>query len=155
MSKRIFEAILEGTPDYPQAAFVRVPFDVEAEYGKKRVKIKALIDGIPYRGSLVRMGTPYHILLVKKAIRTQLGKQHGDTVRIELEEDTEPRVVEIPQGLAAAFKAEADIQSFFEKLSYTHQKEYVQWITSAKREETRQRRLKKAIQMLRERVKHP
>ena len=60
------------------------PLDVRAEFGKGRVKVHAEFDGVPYDGSLVRMGTPGHIIGVKKEIREQLGKQPGDSVRVVL-----------------------------------------------------------------------
>jgi hypothetical protein len=69
-------------------AYITVPFDVGDVFGKKRVKIIATIDGEPYRGTLVRMGEPDHILLVLKEIREKIGKSFGNEVEIELEEDT-------------------------------------------------------------------
>lgn len=60
------------------------PLDVRAEFGKGRVKVHAEFDGVPSDGSLVRMGTPGHIIGVKKEIREQLGKQPGDSVRVVL-----------------------------------------------------------------------
>jgi hypothetical protein len=50
-------------------AYVRIPFDVEAAFGKKRVPVNATIDGEHYRGTLVRMDTPDHILIILKEIR--------------------------------------------------------------------------------------
>lgn len=155
MSKYTFEAKLEGSPDYPNAAFVGVPFDVKETFGKSRVKIKATIDGIPYRGTLVKMKTPYHILIVIQEIRKKIGKTHGDIVSIELEEDLEERVVEIPEKLSQIFQQHPETKDFFDSLSYTHRKEYVRWLTSAKRESTRQVRWNKVVNMLLEEVKHP
>ena len=131
-------------------AFVEVPFDVEAAFGSKRPKVKAMIEGVPYRGILTRMGTEYHMLIILKDIREQIGKTFGDEVTITVEPDTEPRVVEIPAELQKAFKAEKEAQAFFEKLSYTHQREYVTWINEAKREETRRNRIAKTIDMLKQ-----
>ncbi len=65
-------------------AFVTVPFDVEAAFGKKRVSVRATIDDRPYRGSLVRMGGPDHILGVLKEIRAKIGKRVGDEVYVVL-----------------------------------------------------------------------
>jgi len=129
-------------------AFVRVPFDVEDVYGKKRVKIKATIDGEPYRGTLVRMGEPCHILIVIKAIREKIGKTFGDEVEVILEEDLEPRLVAVPDDLKEKLAATPQAKDFYEKLSYTNQREYVTWINDAKREETRLRRIAKMIEML-------
>lgn len=129
-------------------AFVEVPFDVEKEFGSKRPKIKAMIEGIPYRGTLVRMGTKCHLLLILKSIREQCGKGIGDVIQVMVELDTEERVVEIPAELKMAFKAEKEAKANFQKLSYSHQREYVMWINEAKREETRQSRIVKTIEML-------
>ena len=131
-------------------AFVEVPFDVEEAFGSKRPKVKAVIEGVPYRGILSRMGTERHLLVILKEIRAQIGKTFGDEVKITVEVDEEPLVVEIPAELKKAFKAEKEAKAFFNKLSYTHQREYVMWINEAKREETRQNRIVKAIEMLKE-----
>jgi len=129
-------------------AFVEVPFDVEKEYGSKKPKVRAMIEGVPYRGTLVRMGTECHLLLILKSIREQIGKTFGDEVRITLEPDTEPRLVEIPKDLMRELKKDKEAKASFAKLSYTHQKEYVTWINDAKREETRQNRIAKTVEML-------
>ena len=128
--------------------FVEAPFDVEAAFGSKKPKVKALIDGVPYRGTLVRMGTDCHLLLILKSIREQIGKNFGDKVKITVEPDIEPRLIDVPTELKKAFKIEKEAKACFDKLSYTHQREYVQWINDAKREETRQARLLKTIEML-------
>jgi len=132
---------------------VVVPFDVEAAFGSKRPKIKALIEGVPYRGTLVRMGTECHLLLILKSIREQVGKTFGDEVKVSVELDVEERVVAVPAELKQLFKSEKEAKTAFEKLSYTHQKEYVKWIEEAKKEETRQSRIVKTIEMLKERKK--
>ena len=69
-------------------------------------------------------------------------------VTIELQEDTAPRVVEVPESLQQAFEKNPDAQAFYETLSYTNQKEYARWITSAKREATRENRLEQTIEKL-------
>lgn len=131
-------------------AYVTVPFDVEQAFGKKRVKVQATIDGEPYRGSLVRMGGPCHILGVVKAIRQKIGKNPGDEVEVTIVEDTEPRVVTVPPDLQQALQSSPQAEAAFQALSYTHQKEYVAWIEEAKREQTRQSRVARAIAMLQE-----
>lgn len=129
-------------------AFVEIPFDVEQAFGKKRVKVNALIDGQPYRGSLVRMGGESHILGVLKEIRQAIGKGPGDEVQVTLEEDLEPREVELPEDFQTALVASPEALRRFQALSYTHQREYVRWITEAKREATRLERIRKAVEML-------
>ncbi len=144
--KHTFRAVIENPGG--GGAFVRVPFDVEQAFGKKRVPVLATIDGEPYRGTLVRMGYPCHILIVLKEIRQKIGKDFGDEVEVMLEEDTAPRVVEVPEDFQQALDRNLAAKVAFEKMSYTHQKEYVNAILEAKREETRRSRIAKAIEML-------
>ena len=131
-------------------AYVEVPFDVEAAFGSKKPRVKATFEGVPYRGLLTRMGTEHHVLIILKEIREKISKTFGDEVNITVELDTEPRVIELPAELKKAFKAEKEAKTFFDKLSYTHQREYVMWINEAKREETRQSRIVKAVEMLKQ-----
>lgn len=129
-------------------AFVEIPFDVEKAFGAKKPKAKALIEGVPYRGTLVRMGTECHLLIILKGIREQIGKTFGDEINITVEADTEPRVVEVPAELKRAFKTEKDAKAYFEKLAYSHQREYVGYINEAKKAETRERRAAQTIEVL-------
>lgn len=86
MDKRFeFDAIIQKAPDM-DAAYVEIPFDVKATFGKGRVPVNATFDGVPYQGSLVRMGTPCHIIGIRKEIRKQIGKQPGDTVSVTIKE---------------------------------------------------------------------
>ena len=144
--KQTFTAIIRNAGG--GGAFVEVPFDVEEAFGSKRPKVKATFEGVPYRGILTRMGTEHHLLIILKEIREKIGKTFGDEVNITVEPDTEPRVIEVPAELKKAFKTEKEAKVFFDKLSYTHQREYVMWINEAKREETRQGRILKAVEML-------
>ncbi|MFN8405364.1 MAG: YdeI/OmpD-associated family protein [Anaerolineales bacterium] len=95
-----------------------------------------------------RMGLDHHILIILKNIREQIGKTFGDKVKITVELDTEPRVIEVPKDLAKELKKHKEAKAFFDKLSYTHKREYVMWINEAKKEETRQNRIVKTIEML-------
>ncbi|MCI8715608.1 MAG: DUF1905 domain-containing protein [Oscillospiraceae bacterium] len=80
-----FDAVIRKVPDI-NGAYVEFPCDVRQEFGRGRVKVRALFDGVPYDGSLVRMGTPGHIIGLRKDIRAQIGKQPGDTVRVSIQE---------------------------------------------------------------------
>lgn len=128
-----------------RGAWVVVPFDAEAAFGSKRVPVSATIDGIAYRGSIVRMSGDSHVLGVLKEIRDQLGKGVGDEVDVVLEHDTAPREVEVPDDLAAALRATPAALHAFETLAYSHRREYVRWIESAKREETRANRVAETV----------
>jgi uncharacterized protein YdeI (YjbR/CyaY-like superfamily) len=96
------------------------------------------------------MGTECHLLLILKSIREQVGKTFGDEVKITVEPDSEPRVVELPAGLEKALKKEKAAQAYFRSLAYTHQREYVNYILEAKREETRSKRVTKVIEALKQ-----
>jgi len=145
---RSYSFIAEIKSEELGGAYVEIPFNVEQAFGKKRVKVRALIDGQPYRGSLVRMGGECHILGVLKEIRQAIGKGPGDEVQVTLEEDTQPRVVEVPEDFQVALDASPEALRLFQELSYTHQREYVRWILEARREETRVQRIRKAVEML-------
>ncbi len=146
-SRRSFTAMIET--GNRGGAFVEIPFDVEAAYGTRgQTRIKATFDGHPYRGSLARMGGTAHVLGVRKDVRAAIRKSIGDTVKVVIEPDLEPRIVAAPDDLKKLFADNAAAGDFFHGLSYTHRKEYVRWIEEAKRPETRVRRLDKTIDML-------
>ena len=78
-----FDAVIQKVPDI-DGAYLEFPFDVRQEFGKGRVKVHAQFDGVDYDGSLVRMGTPGHIIGIRKEIRAKLEKQPGDRVHVVL-----------------------------------------------------------------------
>lgn len=80
-----FEAEIKKVPDI-DGAYIEIPFDVKAEFGRGRVPVKATFDGEPYEGSLVRMQTPCHIIGIRKDIRAIIGKQPGNTIKVTIEE---------------------------------------------------------------------
>lgn len=132
------------------AAFVEFPFSTEELFGKKgQVKIKAVFDDkVEYRGSLAKMKSECHILDLTQEIRKQLGKSFGDEVFVSLTEDKEERVVEIAEDIVLLFNENPDAKVLFDKMSYTHRKEYIRWIEEAKKPETRENRKLKMIQMI-------
>jgi bifunctional DNA-binding transcriptional regulator/antitoxin component of YhaV-PrlF toxin-antitoxin module len=153
MKKYTFTTKIEPGPG--GGAFVIFPYNVEEEFGTKgRVPVKATFEGIPYAGSLMRCGAQQHMLGILKSLREQLGKQPGDKVKVEVWKDEEVRTVEIPSEFAALMKKHG-VRDFFDALSYTNRKEYVRWVTGAKKGETRAARLTKSIDMLRKGVKTP
>jgi hypothetical protein len=80
-----FEAEIKKVPDI-DGAYVEIPFDVKAEFGKARVPVAATFDDEPYEGSLVKMKTPCHIIGIRKEIRAKIGKQPGDMVKVTIRE---------------------------------------------------------------------
>lgn len=80
-----FEAEIKKVPDI-DGAYIEIPFDVKAEFGKGRVPVTATFDGEVYEGSLVRMQTPCHIIGIRKDIRAKIGKQPGDIIKVTITE---------------------------------------------------------------------
>lgn len=80
-----FKAELKKVPDI-DGAYVEIPFDVKAAFGKGRVPVHATFDGISYTGSIVKMGTPCHIIGVRKDIRAKISKQAGDIIKVTIVE---------------------------------------------------------------------
>jgi len=129
-----------------EATGIRVPFDVEKTYGTRaRVPVRGTINGYPFRSSIFPMGGGCHFMAVNKSMREGAKAKAGDTVSIVMERDEEPRVIRPPQDFTHALKKNKTAQAAWEKLSYTHQKEYAQAIEAAKKSETRERRIEKAI----------
>jgi uncharacterized protein YdeI (YjbR/CyaY-like superfamily) len=91
------------------------------------------------------MGSACHILGLTQEIRSIIGKNPGDPVHVILQKDDQPRVVALPEDFKLLLEKDPEAQSAFEKLSYTHKKEYVQWIQSAKKTETREKRLQNTL----------
>jgi hypothetical protein len=136
-------------------AFVRFPYDVAETFGTRgQVKIACEFDGVPYRGSIVNMGTG-PVIGILKSIRDEIGKQAGDVVHVKLWKDDAPREVIIPEELEVAFKANEEAKKNFDALSFSHRKEYAYWVGEAKREDTQRARVEKAIEMLKQGRKSP
>ncbi len=127
------------------------PEAVEALGGKGRIPVTATFDGVPYRGSVVRMGGGA-VLGVQKAIMAEAGVSVGDTLTVVVRNDVAPRQVEVPEDLAEALARDDPARAAFEGLSFSHKREYVRSITDAKRPETRARRIELTIQQLVERA---
>jgi antitoxin component of MazEF toxin-antitoxin module len=131
---------------------VDVPTEVvEALGGKGRIPVTATFDGVPYRGSIVRMGGGA-VLGVQKAIMTEAGVRVGDSLTVVVRNDEAPREVEVPVDLAEALARNGAARAAFEGLSFSHKREYVRSITEAKRPQTRARRIELTIEQLVERA---
>jgi hypothetical protein len=140
----------ELVPRGPAAAFVLDEEQVAiVGEGAKRFPARATINGVTLRTTVTRMRGEY-LFGLSAAARGQAGIQAGDTVSFTLELDTEPRTVDVPEALAAALDADAEARTAFDALAYTHRKEFARWVAEAKRDETRDTRVNRALQMLRD-----
>jgi Bacteriocin-protection, YdeI or OmpD-Associated/Domain of unknown function (DUF1905) len=146
---RTFRALLEGVED-SSATYVRVPGAVvEALGGRARIPVRIVINGAEHRTSIVNMGLGPSIG-IPAAIRKAAVIERGDRITVGVEADRLERSVELPRDFAGAMKAAQ--RRAYDAMSYTHRKEYVQWIEAAKKPETRARRIALAIEKLQERT---
>jgi hypothetical protein len=134
---------------------VAVPGDPKAEFGGARAPVAGTVNGTPFRGRLMVYGGVTYLGFRREIRDAAGGIGDGDEVEVEIERDDAPREVEVPDALARALAADQDARDVFEGLAFTHRKEYATWIAEAKKEETRARRVERAMAMLREGVKHP
>ena len=153
MKKYKFKAKIEAGDG--GGAYVLFPYDTVKEFGTRgKVHVKVTFDGVPDAGSLVKYGKPFYVLGMPKATREEAGKGPGATVEVVVWKDKEVRTVEVPAQFENLMKKEG-LLPVFKELSYTHRKEYCRWIVEPKNEETRMKRLGKAIEMLKKGVSTP
>jgi Bacteriocin-protection, YdeI or OmpD-Associated/Domain of unknown function (DUF1905) len=137
----------------PRGAAAAIVLDEEqvAEVGEgaKRFPVIATVNGYSWRTTVTRMGGEFLVGL-NRGVRQEAGVEAGDDVAVEFELDKSPREVELPQALAEALAQDAEARAGFERLAYTHRKEYARWIRDAKRDETRHRRIAQALELLRQ-----
>jgi Bacteriocin-protection, YdeI or OmpD-Associated/Domain of unknown function (DUF1905) len=141
-----FKAQLQ--PKGPAAAVVLDDDQVAAVgEGAKRFPVLATVNGYAWRTSVTRMKGEF-LLGLSREVREGAGVQAGDEVDVTLELDAAPREVEVPAALAAALATDPQAGAAFEAMAFTHRKEYARWVQEAKREETRQRRVQQAVEMI-------
>jgi len=144
---RRFRAVLEPAGRGTTTS-ITIPFDVPEVFGARgRVPVRGTINGHPFRSSVFTMGGRT-FMVVNREMRAGAGVEGGQTISVELERDTEPRVVTPPADLARAIEADPAARAAWEKLSYTHRKEHVRAVEEAKRPETRARRVERSVALL-------
>lgn len=140
MAQHKFKIKLVGHPDM-DAAGIKPPFDVVEVFQRKgRVPVKGTINGFPFRSSVMNMGNG-HMMAVNADMRAGAKCKAGDMVSVVMELDEEKRTVEVPGYLKKIISGDSKAQEFWDKLSFTHQKEYVRAIEDAKKPETREKRI--------------
>jgi Bacteriocin-protection, YdeI or OmpD-Associated/Domain of unknown function (DUF1905) len=143
-----FRATLESNGK--TATGIRVPPEVVAALGPSRKPaVRVTIAGHTYRSTIATRSGVF-LLGVSAENRQAAGVAAGDELDVELELDTEPREVTVPPELAGALEADAQASRFFDTLTHSQKQWYVLPIEQAKAVETRERRIAKAITMLRE-----
>lgn len=124
---------------------IQIPDDViEKLGGGKKPAVCATIHGYTYRSTVAVMGGRF-MVGVNAENREKAKVAGGDEVDVDIALDTEPREIEVPQDFATALNRNAKARKYFDGLSYSKRKAFVQGIEGAKTEDTRQRRIEKAI----------
>ncbi|HEX6540993.1 MAG TPA: YdeI/OmpD-associated family protein [Ktedonobacterales bacterium] len=136
--------------DGKTATGIKVPDTIVAGLGSgKRLAVRVTINGYTYRSTIASMGGEFK-LPVSAEVRAGAGVAAGDEVDVDVELDTEPREVAVPPDQSDALAHDADARRFFDGLSYSNKQRIVRSIEDAKTPETRQKRIAKAVGMLRE-----
>lgn len=130
------------------AAGIQIPEKiVTALQSGKRPKVLVTINGYTYRSSVAPMGGVF-MVGVSSNVREAAGVAGGEEVDVDIELDTAPREVTVPDDLAAALDAAPAARTTFEGLSYSNKSWHVLQIEGAKTDETRQRRIAKSVEAL-------
>jgi hypothetical protein len=146
-----FNTTIDG--DGPNGAWAMIAIPRSALHAldaRARVPVCGTINGFAFRSSIMPRADGTYYMMVNKQMREGADARPGDTVTVVIERDDAPREVDIPPELTKAFSESAAARSRYDELSYSHRKEYAEWVASAKQEATRVRRAEKAIGMLSE-----
>ena len=122
------------------ATMFRIPFDLTEAFGRARPPIRVTIRGHTWRTTPGVYDGVGHVV-VNRSVKEATGVDAPDRVRVTMELDEEPRTVDVPEDLQAALAGTPEASTAFDHLSFTHRREYVEWIAEAKRPETRARRI--------------
>lgn len=129
-------------------AGIEVPEEIVTALGAgRRPPVVVTMNGESYRSSIAVMGGR-NLVGVSAANRELTGVSAGDTVEVDIEVDTQPRTVDVPEDLAGALESEPEAKAFYETLNYSSQRRYVEPINDAKTAETRSRRVAKMLEDL-------
>lgn len=128
--------------------FIPVPFDPKAVFGKVRAPVKVTLNGYQYRSTIAAMGGTTCIPL-RRSHREAAGLEGHETLTVKIALDREARTVRVPADLERELKARKAAWEKWQSLSYSHQREHVEALESARKEETRTRRLANTMRMVR------
>jgi hypothetical protein len=135
----------------PGGAWTRIalPFDVPKAFGSKgRTSVRGSINGCQFRSSVFPNGDGSFHMMMNKALLREASAVAGDEVKVVMEKDDGGRAVATPPGLARALAKNRAAKQTFESKTDSFRNEYIVWITSAKQDETRRRRIAKAVDLI-------
>jgi hypothetical protein len=130
--------------------FIPVPFDPKALFGKVRAPVQVTLKGYTYQSTIAAMGGTVGIPL-RRSHREAAGLRGGETLEVRIALDTRKRTVKPPPDLVRALKAAPPAWARWRELSFSHQREFAEAITEARKPETRARRIAGAVRMIRSR----
>ncbi len=151
-----FTTIIQRSNNAPNTwAWIEFPYDLKETFGVGNlIPVTVTFDKkVTYSGSIAKMGKGAQIV-VRKDVRTDLSKGPGDKVEVAIVLDDKPRKIEVAEDIKSSLVA-AGYWEVFDKLAFSHRKEYVQWIEGAKKPETRAARIQKTCDMLSKNIKNP
>ncbi|MGH9854204.1 MAG: YdeI/OmpD-associated family protein, partial [Blastocatellia bacterium] len=143
-----FKVKLERYRD-TQVLHVYLPLDIVEAFGTRaRLAVKGAINGFPFRSSIFPMGGGKFYMVVNREMREGAKVKAGDTIEFVLEKDDQPRAIATPPDLLKALNGRKTAKAAWDKLNYTHRKEYISAIEEAKKPETRARRIAKTLEAI-------
>lgn len=152
IKKRFRTKLTEAGPG--EVGLIEIPFDVKSLFGAARPKVVATVKNVTWRTTVaVYAGKSY--IGLRKEIFAKSDARIGETVAVTLEADTAPRVVRAPAALSTAMKRSKTARAGWNRMSYSHKKEWAAAIADAKKPETRARRVQQAIEALEARARKP
>ena len=149
MNTQEFDACLERSDFYSNAAYITVPFNVFELFGERgHVRVNASVDDQKYRSFLVPTGDGRHLLGVSQETRSIINKDFGDDVHVLLETDLTPRELPLPRDFQAVLTQNPAARDFYRSLSPHIKREIIIWIDTAKSESARQTNVETAVAKL-------
>lgn len=146
----VLKRAAELVPMGPAGAFVFTDDEVAlVGAGAKAFPVQLRVNGHTFALRLARMGGQ-NLIGLRREVREAAGLTLGDVVQIEVAKDVTPREVDVPKDLTAALDADPAVRAAFDALAYSHRKEFVAWVTQAKRPETRANRVAQTVEMVRD-----
>jgi hypothetical protein len=136
-------------PRGPAGAFVLSDEQAAAVGGGRRAfPVRVNVNSVTLPLRLARMGGE-NLIGLARAAREQAGVSIGSAYPVQIVAEEDERRVEVPEELAVALAGDAQARAAFEALAYSHRKEFVRWVSEAKRDATRAQRVAKTVEMLR------
>lgn len=144
-----YETVLVNGPF--KGVYAEFPYDSAKEFGtRKHVWSRVTIEGLEYSMNLLPNGQGGHWLHFKKDILKKIGKQEGDTLKIQLEKSNEVRTVAIPEYLQWLFDNDKQMAKYFDRMPISGKKFWIQHIEEPKNDDVKVQRINRLFEYLQE-----